>query len=32
MNEEITIDERIEFVDETKFTDSLSENKIHERQ
>ena len=32
MNEKITIDERIEFVDETKFTDCSSENKIHERQ
>ena len=32
MNEKITIDERIEFVDETKFIKSLSENKIHERQ
>ena len=27
-----TIDERIELVDETKFTDSSLENKIHERQ
>ena len=32
MNEEITINERIELIDEAKFTDSLSENKIHERQ
>ena len=32
MNEEITIDERIELVDETKFTNSSSENEIHERQ
>ena len=32
MNEETMIDERIEFVDETKFTDSSSENEIHERQ
>ena len=32
MNEEIMIDERIEFVDEAKFTDFSSENEIHERQ
>ena len=32
MNEKTTIDERIELVDEAKFTDSSSENKIHERQ
>ena len=32
MNERITIDERIKLVNETKFTDFLSENKIHERQ
>ena len=32
MNEEIMIDERIEFVDETKFTEFSSENEIHERQ
>ena len=32
MNERITIDERIKLVDETKFTDFLSENEIHERQ
>ena len=31
MNERTTIDERIEFVDEAKFTDSSSENEIHER-
>ena len=31
MNEEITIDERIKFVDEAKFTDSSLENEIHER-
>ena len=32
MNEKTTINERIEFVDEAKFTDFSSENKIHERQ
>ena len=32
MNEKTTIDERIELVDEAKFTDSSSENEIHERQ
>ena len=32
MNERTTIDERIEFVDETKFTNSSLENEIHERQ
>ena len=32
MNEKTTIDERIKLVDEAKFTDSSSENKIHERQ
>ena len=32
MNEKIMIDERIEFVNEAKFTDSSSENEIHERQ
>ena len=32
MNEKTTIDERIKLVDEIKFTNSLSENKIHERQ
>ena len=32
MNERTTIDERIKFVDEAKFTDSSSENEIHERQ
>ena len=32
MNEKTTIDERIKLVDETKFTDSSSENEIHERQ
>ena len=31
MNEKTTIDECIEFVDEVKFTDSSSENKIYER-
>ena len=31
MNEKITIDERIKFVDEAKFTNFSSENKIHER-
>ena len=32
MNEKTTIDERIEFVDKAKFTDSSSRNEIHERQ
>ena len=32
MNEKTTIDERIEFVDEAKFTDFSSENEIHEHQ
>ena len=32
MNERTTIDERIELVDEAKFTDFLSENEIYERQ
>ena len=32
MNEETTIDERIEFVNEAKFTDFSLENEIHERQ
>ena len=32
MNEKTTIDERIEFVDEIKFTDFSSENEIHKRQ
>ena len=32
MNERTTIDERIKLVDEAKFTDSSSENEIHERQ
>ena len=31
MNEKTTIETRIEFVDEAKFTDSSSENEIHER-
>ena len=32
MNKRTTIDERIKLVDKTKFTNFLSENKIHERQ
>ena len=32
MNEKTTIDKRIEFVNETKFTNSSLENEIHERQ
>ena len=32
MNEKTIIDERIEFVDETKFTNFSSKNEIHERQ
>ena len=32
MNEKITIDERIELVDEAKFTNFSSENEIYERQ
>ena len=32
MNEKTTIDERIELVDEAKFTDFSSKNEIHERQ
>ena len=32
MNEKITIDERIEFINEAKFTDFSSENEIYERQ
>ena len=32
MNEETTIDERIELVDEAKFTNSSLKNEIHERQ
>ena len=32
MNEKTTIDERIKLVDEAKFTNSSSENEIHERQ
>ena len=32
MNERTIIDERIKLVDETKFTDSSSENEIHKRQ
>ena len=32
MNERTTIEKRIEFVDEAKFTNFSSENKIHERQ
>ena len=32
MNEKTTIDERIEFVDEAKFTNFSSKNEIHERQ
>ena len=32
MNERTMIDKRIKFVDEAKFTDFLSKNKIHERQ
>ena len=32
MNERTMIDERIEIVDEAKFTDSSSENEIHEHQ
>ena len=32
MNEKTTIEERIEFVNKAKFTDSLSENEIHEHQ
>ena len=32
MNEKTTIDERIKFINKTKFIDFLSENKIHERQ
>ena len=32
MNEKITIDKCIKFVDEAKFTDSSLKNKIHERQ
>ena len=32
MNKETTIDERIKFVNEAKFINSLSENEIHERQ
>ena len=32
MNEKITIEARIELIDEAKFTDSSSENEIHERQ
>ena len=31
MNEKSTIDVYIEFIDEVKFTNFLSENKIHER-
>ena len=31
INEKTTIDKRIKFVDKAKFTDSLSENEIHER-
>ena len=32
MNEKTIIDKRIELVDEAKFIDSSSENKIYERQ
>ena len=32
MKEKTTINKRIEFVDEAKFTDFSSENEIHERQ
>ena len=32
MNEKTTIDERIELVDEAKFTNFSLENEIHERQ
>ena len=32
MNEKITIDERIKFVVEAKFTNFSLENEIHERQ
>ena len=32
MNEKITIDERIELVDKTKFVNFSSKNKIRERQ
>ena len=32
MNEKITIDKRIELVNEAEFTNFSSENEIHERQ
>ena len=32
MTERTTIDERIELIDEIKFTNSSSENEIYERQ
>ena len=32
MNEKTTINERIKFVDKAKFTNSSSENEIHEHQ
>ena len=31
MNKRTTIDERIKFIDEIKFTDSSLKNEIHER-